>query len=189
MEASAAQQQLDKVGRGLHSSTFQLNVSAFCGIGGAFMGWSGDAYEVLGGIRGCSGCYLCQKRLNVSWKMDECKPLKVGLENRKWAYHKLVLPGEYRAKSALSVRLLDRAKDLQVRPVPRALRDFRFSLYSQTQALLERYVPNVSVVRQTKISKETWVVGKTVAGGTVGCWRDRGVTEAFAGADLKYRAT
>ena len=40
---------------------------------------------------------------------------KVGLENRKWAYHKLVLPGEYRAKSALSVRLLDRAKDLQVR--------------------------------------------------------------------------
>ena len=29
-------------GRGLHSSTFQLNLSAFCGIGGAF--------------RGCLGC-------------------------------------------------------------------------------------------------------------------------------------
>ena len=25
-------------GRGLHSSTFQLNVSAYCGIGGAFRG-------------------------------------------------------------------------------------------------------------------------------------------------------
>jgi hypothetical protein len=24
--------------RGIHSSTFRLNVSAFCGIGGAFMG-------------------------------------------------------------------------------------------------------------------------------------------------------
>jgi hypothetical protein len=38
---------------------------------------------------------------------------KVGLENRKWAYHKLVLPSEYRSKATLSVRLLDRAKDLQ----------------------------------------------------------------------------
>jgi len=28
-------------GRGLHSSTFQLNVSAFCGIGGAFRGCIG----------------------------------------------------------------------------------------------------------------------------------------------------
>ena len=38
---------------------------------------------------------------------------RVGLENRKWAYHKLMLPSEYRARAALSVRLLDRAKDLQ----------------------------------------------------------------------------
>ena len=35
------------------------------------------------------------------------------VENRKWAYHKLMLPSEYRARAALSVRLLDRAKDLQ----------------------------------------------------------------------------
>jgi len=28
-------------GRGLHSFTFRLNVSAFCGIGGAFRGHSG----------------------------------------------------------------------------------------------------------------------------------------------------
>jgi hypothetical protein len=31
------------VGRGLHSSTFRLNVSALCGIGGAFGGCLGDA--------------------------------------------------------------------------------------------------------------------------------------------------
>ena len=29
------------VGRGLHSSTFQLNLSAFCGIGGTFRGCLG----------------------------------------------------------------------------------------------------------------------------------------------------
>jgi hypothetical protein len=28
-------------GRGLHPSTFRLNVSAFCGIGGAFRGYLG----------------------------------------------------------------------------------------------------------------------------------------------------
>jgi len=35
-------------GRGLHSFTVQLNVSAFCGIGGALKG-------CLGGVRGCWG--------------------------------------------------------------------------------------------------------------------------------------
>ena len=38
---------------------------------------------------------------------------KVGLEHRRWAYHKMALPSEYRMKAALSIRLLDRAKDLQ----------------------------------------------------------------------------
>ena len=33
-------------GRGLHSSTFRLNVSGFCGIGGAFRGSFGDVWEV-----------------------------------------------------------------------------------------------------------------------------------------------
>ena len=38
---------------GLHSSTFQLNLSAFCGIGGA-------CSSELGGIRGCwGGTRLC----------------------------------------------------------------------------------------------------------------------------------
>ena len=38
---------------------------------------------------------------------------RVGLENRKWAYHKLMLPSEYRSRAAHAVRQLDRAKDLQ----------------------------------------------------------------------------
>jgi len=38
-QAVNAQVKGDKLdGRGLHSSTFQLNVSALCGIGGAFRG-------------------------------------------------------------------------------------------------------------------------------------------------------
>jgi len=56
-------------GRGLHSSTIRLNVSAFCGTGGAFRGCLGGIYEVLGdmqGCLGCLGCSLCQKRLTLS---------------------------------------------------------------------------------------------------------------------------
>jgi len=30
---------------------------------------------VLVSLRGCLGCVLCQKRLRLSWKLDECKPL------------------------------------------------------------------------------------------------------------------
>jgi hypothetical protein len=29
-------------------------------------------------FRGCSGCILCQKRLRLSWKVDERKPLELG---------------------------------------------------------------------------------------------------------------
>ena len=49
-------------GRGLHSSTIQLNVSDFCGIGVAFMGYLGGVARYYGG----SGCILCQKRLWLS---------------------------------------------------------------------------------------------------------------------------
>jgi len=59
-------QRLLVVGRGLHPSTFRLNVSALCGIGGAFMGGIGGVQWVLWGIRGCLGCILCQKRLRVT---------------------------------------------------------------------------------------------------------------------------
>ena len=38
-------------GRGLHSSIFRLNISAFCGIGGAFRGCLGGAQAVSGAVR------------------------------------------------------------------------------------------------------------------------------------------
>ena len=38
-------------GRGLHWFIFQLNASAFCGIGGASRGYLGGVYEVLGGVK------------------------------------------------------------------------------------------------------------------------------------------
>jgi len=44
------------LGRGLHSSTFRLNVSAFCGIGVAIRGCPGAVQGVLGLIMGCLGC-------------------------------------------------------------------------------------------------------------------------------------
>ena len=53
-------------GRGLHSSTFRLNVSAFYGMGGAFRGCGGGVQEVAGGVRGCVRCIVCQKRLRLS---------------------------------------------------------------------------------------------------------------------------
>jgi hypothetical protein len=50
-------------GRGLHSSTFRLNVSAFSGMGDAFR----DCFGGCAGVcRRCLGCILCQKRLKLS---------------------------------------------------------------------------------------------------------------------------
>jgi hypothetical protein len=46
-------------GRGLHSSTFRLNVSAFCGLGGACRGCIRGLQEVSRDSRGCLGCVLC----------------------------------------------------------------------------------------------------------------------------------
>jgi len=42
-------------GRGLHSSTFQLNVSVMNGIGDAFRGYSRGVTQVSGDIRGWLG--------------------------------------------------------------------------------------------------------------------------------------
>jgi len=53
-------------GRGLHSSSFRLNVSGFFGIGVEFKGYLEGVDGVLGGITGCLGCSLCQKRLRLS---------------------------------------------------------------------------------------------------------------------------
>jgi hypothetical protein len=38
--------------RGLHIYSFRLNVSAFCGAGGAFRGCLGGIMEVSGGVMG-----------------------------------------------------------------------------------------------------------------------------------------
>ena len=73
------------LGRGLHSFTFQLNIGAFCGIGGALWGCLGincgclgGVGGMLGGVEGCKGCVSCQIRLRLSRKVDVCKPLMLG---------------------------------------------------------------------------------------------------------------
>ena len=53
-------------GRGLHSSTLQLNLSAFCVTGGAVRGCLGGVWGVAGGIRDVYSVLLCQKRLKLS---------------------------------------------------------------------------------------------------------------------------
>jgi len=45
--------------------TFQLNVSAFPGIVGAFRGYMGSVYEVTGGVRGCFGCVYVSETAQV----------------------------------------------------------------------------------------------------------------------------
>jgi len=52
-------------GRGLHSSTFRLTVSALCGTGGAFRGCLGCLWGVRGYL-GCLRCILCRTRLKLS---------------------------------------------------------------------------------------------------------------------------
>ena len=53
-------------GRGLHSSTFQLNLSALYGIGGARRGCVARVKGVSGGVEGVLGGFLCQTRLKLS---------------------------------------------------------------------------------------------------------------------------
>ena len=56
--------------RGLHSSAFRLNLSAFCGIEGGVRGCLGGVRASVkgffGGIRGRLRYVLCQKRLRLS---------------------------------------------------------------------------------------------------------------------------
>jgi len=53
------------VGGCLHSSNFQLNVSALYGTGGAFREHSGGAYGVSGGVRGSLGCVFVSETAQV----------------------------------------------------------------------------------------------------------------------------
>ena len=63
-------------GRGfIHSSTFQLNLRALNGIGGARRDCVPRVTGVLGGVQ---GVFVCQTRLKLSSEVDECKPLDAG---------------------------------------------------------------------------------------------------------------
>ena len=65
-EAAALKSMREALGRGLHSSTFRLNISAFYGIGGECRGCLESVKEELRGNRGSSGYILCWKRLGLS---------------------------------------------------------------------------------------------------------------------------
>ena len=65
--------------RGLHSSTFQLNVSAVCGIRGARRDCVARVKGVLAGVSGCVGCFLVTDTAQVELRSDECKPLPASL--------------------------------------------------------------------------------------------------------------
>jgi hypothetical protein len=56
------------VARGLHSSTFQLNVSAFCGTGSASKDCLGAVSGVSGGITECAGCVFVSETAQVKLK-------------------------------------------------------------------------------------------------------------------------
>ena len=53
-------------GRGVHSFTSQLNLSALYGIGGARRGCVARVKGVLGGVYGVKGVSVCQARLKLS---------------------------------------------------------------------------------------------------------------------------
>jgi len=73
--ATAAAASLPPLPRGLHSSNFQLNLSALYGIGGARRDGVARVKGLLGGVYGVSGVFACQTRLKLSRNGNECKPL------------------------------------------------------------------------------------------------------------------
>ena len=54
--------------RGLHSSTFRLNISASSGTGAACRGYLGDVWEVSGGVWWCLGCVFVSEAAQVELK-------------------------------------------------------------------------------------------------------------------------
>jgi len=81
-------------GRGLHSSTFQLNLSALCGMLGARRGCVARDKGGLGGVYGVWGVLLCQARFKFSGNGNECiKPLVAGrVRARRHLLHRPRLP-------------------------------------------------------------------------------------------------
>jgi len=56
----------NEIGRGLHSSTSQLNLSALYEKGGARRDCVARIKGVLGGVQGVKGVFVCQTRLKFS---------------------------------------------------------------------------------------------------------------------------
>jgi hypothetical protein len=58
------------LGRALHSSTFRLNLSAFCGTGGAFRGCLWGVKGVSEGIMRCLGCFFVSDTAEVELQWE-----------------------------------------------------------------------------------------------------------------------
>ena len=65
-------------GMGLHSFTSQLNLRAFCGIGGARLDCVACVKGVFTVCRVFLCVFVCQTRLKLSCNVNECKPLVPG---------------------------------------------------------------------------------------------------------------
>ena len=67
MALETAERVKQEGGRGLHSSTSQLNLSALCGIGDVRKGLCSPC---SGGVRGCSGCFCVSDTAQVELKSE-----------------------------------------------------------------------------------------------------------------------
>ena len=85
---------------------------------------------------------------------------KVGLEHRRWAYHKLALPSEYRMKAALSIRLLDRAKDLQGDLMDASDVEFILTLVEEQEEVFNKVNASTALHRVARLATQR-VPGQT----------------------------
>jgi len=85
---------------------------------------------------------------------------KVGLEHRRWAYHKLALPSEYRMRAALSIRLLDRAKDLQGDLMDAADVEFILTMVEDQEEVFNKVNASTALHRVARLTTQTFP-GKT----------------------------
>jgi hypothetical protein len=85
---------------------------------------------------------------------------KVGLEHRRWAYHKLALPSEYRMRAALSIRLLDRAKDLQGDLMDAADVEFILTMVEEQEEVFNKVNASTALHRVARLTTQT-IPGKT----------------------------
>jgi len=79
---------------------------------------------------------------------------KVGLEHRRWAYQKLALPSEYRMKAALSIRLLDRAKDLQGDLMDASDVEFILTMVEEQEEVFNKVNASTALHRVARLSTQ-----------------------------------